>query len=227
MGDSMDQRIDVLGIDIDSCTAKEALRKTIGYMDSVPISTVEMLTVDGLMQMGESPEIKEEVCKFDLVMAGDKTLLEAADITEHKILQETQDQVFLKLFLRYLHKNHKRVYLLVESEEEGQCFFDYLQRYYEGVQVIGLAKVSAANRADDMLVNAMNGGEIDCIIAALSAPLQEDFIIKNKNLLDVRIFLGIGKTTLPVCRNGFLTGKIGQFLVKSIFKREIEKSRQK
>ena len=79
----------------------------------------------------------------------------------------------------------------------------------------------------DMLVNAMNGGEIDCIIAALSAPLQEDFIIKNKNLLDVRIFLGIGKTTLPVCRNGFLTGKIGQFLVKSIFKREIEKSRQK
>ena len=102
----MDQRIDVLGIDIDSCTAKEALRKTIGYMDSVPISTVEMLTVDGLMQMGESPEIKEEVCKFDLVMAGDKTLLEAADITEHKILQETQDQVLLKLFLRYLHKNH-------------------------------------------------------------------------------------------------------------------------
>ena len=78
-----------------------------------------------------------------------------------------------------------------------------------------------------VLVNAMNGGEIDCIIAALSAPLQEDFIIKNKNLLDVRIFLGIGKTTLPVCRNGFLTGKIGQFLVKSIFKREIEKSRQK
>ena len=157
MGDSMDQRKDVLGIDIDSCTAKEALRKTIGYMDSVPISTVEMLTVDGLMQMGESPEIKEESVNSTLVMAGDKTLLEAADITEHKILQETQDQVFLKLFLRYLHKNHKRVYLLVESEEEGQRFFDYLQRYYEGVQVIGLAKVSAANRADDMLVNAMNG----------------------------------------------------------------------
>ena len=97
MGDSMDQRIDVLGIDIDSCTAKEALRKTIGYMDSVPISTVEMLTVDGLMQMGESPEIKEEVCKFDLVMAGDKTLLEAADITEHKILRSFFCGIFIRI----------------------------------------------------------------------------------------------------------------------------------
>ena len=31
-----------------------------------------------------------------------------------------------------------------------------------------------------MLVNAINGGEVDCIFAALSAPLQEDFIMKNR-----------------------------------------------
>ena len=54
-----------------------------------------------------------------------------------------------------------------------------------------------------MLVNAMNGGEIDCIIAALSAPLQEDFIIKNKNLLDVRIFLGIARRPFRYAGTGF------------------------
>ena len=227
MGDGMEQKINVLGIDIDNCTAKEALRRTIEYMDSVPVSTVEMLTVDSLMQMDERPEIKEEVGSFDLVMPADKTLLEAADITDGKNLRETKEQMFLKLFLRYLHKNHKRVYLLVESEEEGQRFFDYLQKNYEGVQVVGLAKVSARNRADDMLVNAKNGGEVDCVIAALSAPLQEEFIIRNRNLLDVRIFLGLGKRTLPDLQNGVFSDRVGRFLMKYIFKREIEKRKQK
>nr|WP_296264308.1 WecB/TagA/CpsF family glycosyltransferase [uncultured Merdimonas sp.] len=223
----MNRKINVLDIDIDNCSAKEALKKTIEYMDSVPVNTVEMVTVDGLMQMDDMPELKDEMWKFDLLMAGDKTILEAADVTEKRYLQEAEDQLFLRMFLRYLHKNHKRVYLLVESEEEGQTFFDYLQKHYDGVQVVGLAKVSAANRADDMLVNAINGGEVDCVIAALLAPLQEDFIIKNRNLLDVRLWLGIGKSTLPVCKNGFVSGKLGQFLVKYIFKREIEKRKQK
>ena len=223
----MNRKINVLDIDIDNCSAKEALKKTIEYMDSVPVNTVEMVTVDGLMQMDDMPELKDEMWKFDLLMAGDKTILEAADVTEKRYLQEAEDQLFLRMFLRYLHKNHKRVYLLVESEEEGQTFFDYLQKHYDGVQVVGLAKVSAANRADDMLVNAINGGEVDCVIAALLAPLQEDFIIKNRNLLDVRLWLGIGKSTLPVCKNGFVSGKLGQFLVKYIFKREIDKRKQK
>lgn len=122
MGDSMEHKISVLDVDIDTCTAKEALKKTIGFMESMPVNIVEMVTVDGLMQMDEMPELKGEIRRFDLVMAGDRTILEAAEVTEKKYLQETEGQLFLKLFLRYLHKNHKRVYLLVESEEEGQAF---------------------------------------------------------------------------------------------------------
>ena len=93
-------------------------------------------------------------------------------------------ELYLKMFMRYLHKNHKRLYLLVESEEEGQEAFRYLQKAYSGVQLVGLAKVSAEGRADDMLVNAINGSEVDCVLSALSVPLQEDFIAKNRNLLD-------------------------------------------
>ena len=94
------------------------------------------------------------------------------------------------MFMRYLHKNHKRMYLLVESEEDGQEAFRYMQRTYSGIQLVGLAKVSAEGRADDMLVNAINGSEVDCILSALSVPLQEDFIAKNRNLLDARVWVG-------------------------------------
>ncbi|WP_418875133.1 WecB/TagA/CpsF family glycosyltransferase, partial [[Clostridium] scindens] len=208
----MSDKIKVLDIDIDNCTAKEAMKETMEYLKSEPVSVIEMVTVDGLMQMDELPELKENMQEFDLVLAGDKTILEAADITDRKFLQETEGHLFLKMFMRYLHKNHKRIYLLVETEEEGQEFYDYLQRYYSGLQIIGLAKVSAQNRADDMLVNAINGGEVDCIFAALSAPLQEDFIMKNRSLLDARVFIGLGKESLPVKKAGLGQSRIGQFL---------------
>ena len=69
--------------------------------------------------------------------------------------------MFLRMFLRYLHKNHRRIYLLVESEEDGPELYDYLERAYGGIESVGMAKVSAQTRADDMLVNAINGGEVD------------------------------------------------------------------
>lgn len=223
----MDSKISVLDIDIDNCSAKEAMKKTVEYMGTEPVNIVEMATVGGLMQMDNMEQLKEDICRFDMILAGDKAILEAADITDRKYIQETEGRVFLRMFMRYLHKNHKRIYLLVESEEEGQEFFDYLQRNYYGLQVVGLAKVSAQNRADDMLVNDINGGEVDCILAALASPLQEEFILKNRSLLDARLWLGLGKENLPVGRSSVVQGRIAQFFVKRIFKKEIEKSKRR
>ena len=53
-------------------------------------------------------------------------------------------------------------------------------------------RVSASDRADDMLVNAINGGEVDCVISALEPPLQEDFIIQNRALLNTALWVGLG-----------------------------------
>ena len=46
--------------------------------------------------MGTEAELKEEIENFDLILAGNKTILEAAEITDHKCLRETQDKTFFK-----------------------------------------------------------------------------------------------------------------------------------
>lgn len=219
----MSEKINVLDIEIDELTAKEAMKDSMNYMESEPISIIEMVTVDGLMQIKEVPSLREDVRKFDLVLAGDRTILEAAEVTERKFLQETENKTFLKMFIRYLHKNHKRVYLLVESGEEGEEFYRYLEHSYNGIQIVGLAKVSAEDQADEMLVNDINGGEVDCVLAALSAPLQEEFIARNRGVLNARIWLGLGKNLLPLGSRGAGFERVSQFVVKHIFKKEIEK----
>ena len=223
----MSEKINVLDLEIDKLSAKEAMKASMEYMLSDPVNVIELVTVDRLMQINERAELKDEVREFDLVLAGDRTILEAAEVTERKFLQETENKTFLKMFIRYLHKNHKRVYLLVETSEEGEEFYGCLERAYSGIQVEGLAKVSAEDRADDMLVNDINGSEADCIFAALSTPLQEDFIARNKSILNARIWLGIGKGMFPEKRRSLGREKVTQFIVKHIFKKEIEKRKYK
>lgn len=221
----MNEKINVLDVNIDSCTAKEAMKETIAFLESEPVSVIDVVSVDGLMQMSDLPELKEKMNEFDLILPGEKLILEAADGAE--LPKEIDMRLYLKMFMRYLHKNHKRIYLLVESEEEGQEAFRYMQKAYSGIQLIGLAKVSAEGRADDMLVNAINGSEVDCIFSALSVPLQEDFIAKNRNLLDARVWIGVGKRMFPNRKAGLGHGKFAKYLLNHIFRREMEKNKLK
>ena len=192
----MNGKINVLGIEIDNYTAKETMKKSIEYLTTEPVNMIEVATVDVLMDTNTELMLKEQMKDFDLVLAGDRTVLEAAEVSERKRLQETDDRLYLQMFFRYLHKNHKRIYLLVESEEEGRRVYEYLEHRYGSIQVCGMAKVSAQDRADDMLVNAINGAEVDCVLSLLSSPLREDFAVKNKNLFNVRLFLCLGKTMI-------------------------------
>ena len=86
----MSEKINVLDVEINELTAKEALRESIRYMESEPVNIIEMVTVDSLMQLSSVQNLIEDVHYFDLMLAGDKTILEAADVTERKILQETE-----------------------------------------------------------------------------------------------------------------------------------------
>ena len=222
----MNNKINILNVGIDDYTAKQAMKETVAYMGSEPINVVEMVTVDTLMYAKEEPELKESIEMLDLVLPGEKEILEAADITDRRHLQEIESQTYLKMFLRYLHKNHLRVFLLVETEEEVQEFYDYLSASYAGIQVTGIAKVSPEDCADDMVINAINGQEVDCVIAALSAPVQEQFIARNRSLLNARVWLGTGKAMKHIYKNGNRKNWLMQFLVHRIFKREIEKNRK-
>jgi len=51
----MNEKINVLDVNIDSCTAKEAMKETIAFLESEPVSVIDVVSVDGLMQMNLRP----------------------------------------------------------------------------------------------------------------------------------------------------------------------------
>lgn len=225
----MDGKMNVLDVQLDDYTAKEAMKAVTEYMKTEAVNTIEIVTVDILMRVAEDASLKNNLEQIDMVLAGDKAILEAAGITERKRLQEAQGQVFFKMLMRFFHKNRSKVFLLADKEEGIQELEEYLRETCGGVQIVGSASVPEDESADDMIMNRINGAETeaDCVLAMLSSPKQEAFIGRCKAVLNARIWLGIGRGLEPVRRKAGWRERVADFVDKKILKREIQKEKKK
>lgn len=225
----MDGKMNVLDVQLDDYTAKEAMKAVTEYMKTEAVNTIEIVTVDILVRVAEDAALKEDLEQIDMVIAGDEAILEAAGITERRRLQEAQGQVFFKMLLRFFHKNRSKVFLLADNEEELHELEEYLRETCGGVQVVGSAAVPEDESADDMIMNRINGAETeaDCVLAVLSSPKQEAFIKRCKAVLNARLWLGIGRGLDPVRRRAGWKERMSDFIEKKILKREIQKEKKK
>lgn len=222
----MNEKIKVLDVPISNYTAKEAMKKVMEYMQTEPISIVEMVTMNTLIQLLDKEEQKKYIDEFELTFVGDKSILEAAGVTDSKALKEADSLLFVKMVMRFLHKNHKKVFLLAENEESLKILREQVEGNYRGMKIVETATMEEHGKSDDMIVNRINGAEADCIIAALPSPLQEEVILRNRLLLNAKVWFGLG-TDLKRGRAAKSKAKrLKSFFTQRIVKKKIEKEQK-
>lgn len=222
----MNEKITVLDIEINAYNAKQAMKQTMQYMKTEPLNVIEMVTADTLMNAREDLELRENLSWCDMVLSGEKEILEATGVTEKRLLQDVKDSTYLKLFLHYLHKNHLSIFVLAEEEAEWKELGDFLKKKYKGIHIAGIGSISDEGCSEDTITNAVNGSEADCVISLLSSPFQQSFVIKNHNLLNTRVWLGAGKLLNSLYKEDDRKGRLVKFVIRHIFKSEMKKSRK-
>ena len=114
----MTEKISIFDVEISCIKAKEAMMQAIGFMKGDSVNTIELVSMESLMKEHENPEWKKKVSMQDLVLPGSVEILEAAKTDDARLLRETDNKLFLRMFLKYLQKNHHKIYLLAASQEE-------------------------------------------------------------------------------------------------------------
>lgn len=219
----MNDKIQVLDLEIDNLTAKDALKCVVSYMEAEPISVVEMVTMNTLGKFQQDEQAKELFGSFDIALASDKGMLEAAGITDERRLKEVDELLFIKMAMRFLHKNSAKVFLLAENEADLQKLEMYMHEDYFNIRVIGKATMNENAESDDMLLNLVNGAEAECIFSALPSPIEEYFIFRNKSLVNAKVWLGFGNLLdeLKKEKTGFQ--KVREFILRQLLKKEMAK----
>ena len=114
----MNNKINVLELELHNDTAKEAMQKVMDYMRTDPLNIVEFISSDSLLLSKDDEVLRDNIAQSDLVLTVEKSFLELAGVTDRRRLQEAENGLLLKMILHYFHKNRSRVFLLVESEED-------------------------------------------------------------------------------------------------------------
>lgn len=219
----MNEKIQVLGIEIDNFSAKDAVKRIVTYMGTEPVNVIEMVTMNTLGKFQEDEEASTLFQTFDLALASDKGILQAAGMKDERHLREVEELLFIKMVMRYLHKNSARVFLLAENAADLEKLEGYMKEDYANIQVIETATLEENGVSDDKLLNLVNGAEADCILSTLPSPTEEQFIYRNKLLINARVWLGFGNLLDEMRKQKTIFQKVKEFVLRQILKREMAK----
>lgn len=223
----MEEKISIFDTEMDSLSAKEAMIRAIQFFENDLLDTIELMTLNMLMGGQEDPKWKRNVAGMDLVLPVEAEILEAAGIQDRGLLRDADERVFLRMFMKYLQKNRRRVFLLAETEEELMRVEEAVRRYQRGLNVVGHALLSPENDRRENVINDINGTETDCILSVLSSPYQEEFIADTRALLSAKVWFGCGKVLEQSYDERRLANRIKYFFMKKIFRYRVERQKDR
>ncbi len=223
----MQEKIQVLEVELDNCSAKEAMKRVVEHMSIERLNIVEMVTMNTLARFQESEEDATLFEAFDLVLPSDRGILQAAGIQDERRLKEVDDLLFIKMIMRYLQKNHISVFLLSETEASRLQLEKYINEEYGNLKIVDSTSLEERGSSDDMLLNVINGLEVECILSTLPSPLEENFISKNKSLVNARIWFGFGPLIHEINKEKKGIEKFREKILRKILKKEVEKQKKK
>lgn len=186
------KKIDILGIQIDNYTVREAMLQVEVYLNNTVMNTIETINMKMLDLAGEEPCIKECIEMLDLAVIGEKDILLAAGAASSQRIKETVDHEFFKEFMKRVIRNHKSAFLLGETTEELDILETYLSEEYEKLRLEGRCALEEKSGDLESVVNEINSISPDVIFSILPSPHQEKFLLENKGKLDARVWYGLG-----------------------------------
>ena len=133
----MIEKMNIFDVEIPILTAKEAMIRAMQYLESESVDTIELVSMDMLMKERENAQWKEQINALTMLLPENTEILKAAEIENEKLFRETEENVFLKMFMKYMQKNHKKIFLLADSEENLGKVEAVLSRHNRGIRVTG------------------------------------------------------------------------------------------
>lgn len=118
--------------------------------------------------------------------------------------------LFVKMCMRFLHKNSKKVFIIAKNDEMLQKLREYIVETYERIQIVETVNWDENAMSHDMVLNQINGDEAECVIAAIPFDEQNDFLEQYRSALDAKIWIGIG-TELKAKKGKIILDKIRGF----------------
>lgn len=210
----MIKKIEILGMNLDNYTVREAMLQVEVYLTNDIMNTIENISMEMLVKAQNDVVLKECIEQLNLAIISEKEILKAAGVNSAQRMRETVENEFTKEFMKRILRNNKTVYLLGNTSVQIDKLQEFLRAKYPKLKISGLHALEDCTGDFDNIINEINIAEPDVILSVLPTPEQEYFLKDNVGKFNAKIWYGLGENYAR--KRGIF--EIGEFAKKLVHK---------
>lgn len=207
----MIKKIDIAGLQLDNYTVREMIMKIDRCMSERNFTTIEEINMDTLHMAAADEDVKQAIEVLDYTVIAETGILSAASAETLQRKHEIEDHDFFYELFKRLERNRRNVFVLGDSQPTVEEAAGFLKELFDNLEIKGSGVLDESESTAEALVNEINIASPDVVVSFLPSPIQEVFLLHNKDKLSTNLWYGIGNNKFMDKKPGII-GKIRKML---------------
>lgn len=192
----MGTRIRIMDMEVDMMTQENLQAEVSSCLSDEYLKVIHMISLDYIDSHEQNELVKQVLAQADFVLPGEKTILSAHHVEVLETGGMVVDYHSVMGLLETLDLEERTFYLVLRDKKEANTVYRYLSRHFSRDNIVGVY-VADGNVAEEALINDINTKLPDIVILSMDSTEQEEWLEKNKGMINARLCLVVG-SVLPL-----------------------------
>ncbi len=188
----MDNKVNILGVNIDKLTIDEACEKIYGFLEENKLHYVFTPNSEMIMQAYRDENLKTVLNSADILSADGIGVVYASKILKNPINERAAGYDIACKLLEKLNEGKKSLYLFGSKPSIAQKAAKNITKKYPDIVIVGCQDGYFDDKKEKEIINDINEKNPDVVFVCLGVPKQEMWIYKNKDNLNAKVLMGLG-----------------------------------
>jgi N-acetylglucosaminyldiphosphoundecaprenol N-acetyl-beta-D-mannosaminyltransferase len=190
----MRKRVDILGVNVDGITMDEAIKRIESFLAENRVHTIFTPNAEIMMESQRNPQLKDILNNSDLVTADGAGVVLASEILKRKLPEKVSGVDIVYQSFKYFENKNVSFYFFGAKPGIAEKAAKKIKEAYPGIKIAGYRHGYFKEEEVASIIYDINSSGADILLVALGAPKQENWINENKDMLNVKVCIGVGGT---------------------------------
>lgn len=190
----MSDRIDILGVKVDSLTMQQAVEQVEQYIDSKEPVLVATANAEMIMRATHDSELMRILNEAALVVPDGAGTVWAARHLGCEMPERVAGYDLAQQLMKLAPEKNQRIYFFGSAPGVAEKAKEKAEELYPGIQIVGVRNGFFTQKDEAEIIREIREAKPDLLLVALGVPKQEKWLAAHKEELQVPVSIGVGGT---------------------------------
>ncbi len=187
-------RVEILGVEVDSLTMKQAVERVQRFIDEKKNALVATANAEMLMRTTIDEELKDILNNADLVVPDGAGTVWASNYLGVPMPERVAGYDLAQELMREAPARGDRIYFFGSAPGVADKAREKAMELYPGIKIVGTRNGYFKEEDEPEIIAEIKAARPDILLAALGVPKQEKWLNKYRQELQVPVSMGVGGT---------------------------------